>query len=193
MKLRSMAAAMFVAVVGLSATLAFSEDDDERGEEGERGWAAEFAGPTGVQPVDNPLYAAECGSCHFAYQPGLLPEASWRKLMTNLSDHFGENAELTPEAQKLITEYLIQNAAERDRGWIADKMQRAAAVNGEPVQRITETAYFIRKHDELPPRVWRDNPKVGSMSNCAACHTQADNANFDEHQVKIPGVGRWED
>lgn len=193
MKLRSVAAAMFVAVVGLSATLAFSEDEHEGGEEGGRGWTAEFAGQTGVRAVDNPLYAAECGSCHFAYQPGLLPEASWRKLMSNLADHFGENAELTPESQQLVTEYLIQNAAEQDRGWIARKLQSATAVNDEPVLRITETDFFIRKHDELPSRVWRDNPKVGSLSNCSACHTKADNASFDEHQVKIPGVGRWED
>jgi hypothetical protein len=193
MKLRGLAAAMLVAVVCLSATLAFSEDEREEGEGGERGWTAEFAGPTGVRAVDNPLYAAECGGCHFAYQPGLLPEASWRKLMTNLSDHFGENAELAPETQKLITEYLIQNAAERDPGRIARGMLRATGTPGEPVQRITETSYFIRQHDELPPRVWRDNPKVGSMSNCSACHTKADNASFDEHQVKIPGVGRWED
>ena len=193
MKLRGLAAAMLVAVVGLSATLAFSEDEREEGEAGERGWAAEFAGPTGVRAVDNPLYAAECGGCHFAYQPGLLPEASWRKLMDTLADHFGENAELTPETQKLLTDYLIQNAAERDPGRIAHGMVRATGAQGEPVLRITETGYFIRQHDELPPRVWRDNPKVGSMSNCSACHTQADNARFDEHQVKIPGVGRWED
>lgn len=185
MKLRGVAAAMLVAVVGLSATLAFSED--------ERGWVAGFAGPTGVRAVDNPLYAAECGSCHFAYQPGLLPEASWRKLMTQLSDHFGENAELAPETQKLIAEYLIQNAAERDPGRIALGMLRSTGAQSEPVQRITETSYFIRQHNELPPRLWRDNPKVGSMSNCSACHTKADNASFDEHQVKIPGVGRWED
>lgn len=193
MKLRGVAAAMFVAVVGLSATLAFSEDEREAGEEGARGWAEEFAGPAGVRAVDNPLYAAECGGCHFAYQPGLLPEASWRKLMSTLSDHFGENAELTPETQQLLSEYLIRNAAEQDGGWIARGMQRSAVANGEPVQRITETDFFIRKHDELPPRVWRDNPKVGSLSNCSACHTQADNGNFDEHRVSIPGVGRWED
>lgn len=192
MKLRSVAAAMFVAVVGLSATLAFSDEDEGR-EGGERGWRAEFASRTGVQPVDNPLYAAECGSCHFAYQPGLLPQASWRKLMSNLSDHFGENAELTPETQKLLTEYLVQNAAETDSGRIARNLRSATDKQGEPAQRITETAYFIRQHDELPARVWRDNPKVGSMSNCSACHTKADNASFDEHQVKIPGVGRWED
>lgn len=193
MKLRGVAAAMFVAVVGLSATLAFSEDEGEHRAAGERGWRAEFAGATGVKTVDNPLYAAECGSCHFAYQPGLLPEASWRKLMSSLSAHFGENAELTPETQKLLTDYLIRNAAELDGGWIARKLQRTATNQAEPVQRITETPYFIRTHDELPARVWRDNPKVGAMSNCSACHTKADNARFDEHQVSIPGVGRWQD
>jgi hypothetical protein len=70
---------------------------------------------------------------------------------------------------------------------------RDADKRSEPVIRITETTFFIHEHDELPPRVWRDNPKVGSMSNCSACHTKADNASFDEHQVNIPGVGRWED
>ena len=193
MKLRGLAAAMLVAVVGLSATLAFSEDEREAGEEGERGWAARLAAPTGVRAVDNPLYAAECGGCHFAYQPGLLPEASWRKMMGSLADHFGENAELEPGTQKLLTEYLVQNAAERDNGKIARSILRSAGAQAEPVQRITETAYFIHEHDELPPRVWRDNPKVGSMSNCSACHTKADNASFDEHQVQIPGVQNWED
>jgi hypothetical protein len=193
MKLRWLAAAMAAAVVGLSGTLAFSENEHEGREAGERGWLAGLAAPTGIKPVDNPLYAAECSACHFAYQPGLLPEASWRKLMSNLSDHFGENAELAPDTQKLVTDYLIQNAAERDGGWIARDVLRETSMSADPVLRITEAGFFIQEHDELPPRVWRDNPKVGSMSNCSACHTKADNANFDEHQVRIPGIGRWED
>ena len=193
MKLRWLAAAMAAAVVGLSGTLAFSDSDREGRVKGERGWPAGLAAQTGVKPVDNTLYVAECSSCHFAYQPGLLPEASWRKLMANLSDHFGENAELTPETQKLLTDYLIQNAAEKDGGWLARDVLRDADKRSEPVIRITETTFFIHEHDELPPRMWRDNPKVASMSNCSACHTKADNASFDEHQVVIPGVGRWED
>lgn len=186
MKLRWMAATTVAAVIVLAGSLAFS-DDDRRGEGG-----ALFAGPEGIRAVDNPLYSAECGSCHFAYQPGLLPERSWQKLMSNLSDHFGENAELTPDVQKLITEYLVQNAGERDGGKIARGILRTVDGQATP-ERITKTDFFIRQHDELPPRVWRDNPKVGSMSNCSACHTKADNGNFDEHQVMIPGYGRWDD
>lgn len=188
MKLRWLAAGMFAAVVGLAAGLAVGDDDHEpRG-----GWLGKLAAPADITPVDNPLYAAECGSCHFAYQPGLLPERSWRKLMSNLGDHFGENAELSPEAQQLLTEYLVGNAGEQDPGKIARGLMRSIPPVEAP-ERITETAYFIRKHDELPPRVWRDNPKVGSMSNCSACHTGADNGDFDEDRVRIPGFGRWED
>lgn len=186
MKLRWMAATTVAAVIALAGSLAFS-DDDRRGE-----GRALFAGPEGIRAVDNPLYSAECGSCHFAYQPGLLPERSWQKLMSNLSGHFGENAELTPDVQKLITEYLVQNAGERDSGKIARGILRTVDAQATP-ERITKTDFFIRQHDELPPRVWRDNPKVGSMSNCSACHTKADNGNFDEHQVMIPGYGRWDD
>ena len=38
----------------------------------------------GVAPVENPQYLEECGSCHFPYQPGLLPARSWTKVMAGL-------------------------------------------------------------------------------------------------------------
>jgi len=36
----------------------------------------------GVQPVTNAFFSEECGQCHFAYPPGLLPERSWEKLIS---------------------------------------------------------------------------------------------------------------
>ena len=63
-------------------------DDDERSFRGR--------GPE-VAPVSDALYAQECGSCHMAYPPGLLPGRSWQRLMGNLADHFGDNAELPGE------------------------------------------------------------------------------------------------
>ena len=47
---------------------------------------------SGVKPVNSKLYIKECGSCHFAFQPGLLPEKSWVKIMNNLENHFGTDA-----------------------------------------------------------------------------------------------------
>ncbi|MEW8382726.1 MAG: hypothetical protein AB2704_12810, partial [Candidatus Thiodiazotropha taylori] len=35
-----------------------------------------------VEGEDSSRYREECGSCHFPYQPGFLPEASWRLVMS---------------------------------------------------------------------------------------------------------------
>ena len=45
--------------------------DDDREEYGFKKWFSEHS--LDVAPVKNERYKAECGSCHFAYQPGLLP------------------------------------------------------------------------------------------------------------------------
>ena len=40
------------------------------------------------------VYQQECAACHLAYPPGLLPAASWQRLMGNLPKHFGTDASL---------------------------------------------------------------------------------------------------
>ena len=43
----------------------------------------------------------------------------------------------------------------------------------------------MREHDEVPAATWK-LPAVKSAANCAACHTQADQGDFNEHNVRIP-------
>ena len=50
--------------------------------------------------VNNPTYKEECGACHFAYQPELLPSGSWEKILAGHENHFGEGIELDPESKK---------------------------------------------------------------------------------------------
>ena len=144
----------------------------------------------GVAPVDFSLYRNECGSCHMAYQPGLLPAYSWEHLMFGLDNHFGENAELEDPERKAILGYLLDHAAGRSNYRVSNKMLRG--IRGVP-QRISELPYFVHEHREIPPRLVSGNPKVRSFSNCNACHTRAGDGSYDEHQVNIPGYGRYED
>jgi Dihaem cytochrome c len=145
-----------------------------------------------VAPVANPLYAKECGSCHFAYQPGLLPARSWRRLMGNLADHFGESAELVAEDASVIAAYLVANAADRSDYHRSRRIMGSLADHDAPV-RISLVPYIADHHEELPARAVKDNPKVKSLSHCAACHTRADKGSYREDEVAIPGYGRWED
>jgi nitrate/TMAO reductase-like tetraheme cytochrome c subunit len=126
-------------------------------------------------PADAPAsYEAECASCHMAYPPGLLSEQSWKNVMSSLSKHFGTDASLDVKTQTEITNWLVKNAATRQK-------------YGEtaPDNRITKTSWFIRKHDEVRSDVWK-RPGIKSPANCGACHIDAANGVFSEKNIKIP-------
>ncbi len=95
-----------------------------------------------MKPATNPTYKENCGACHFAYQPELLPSSSWKSILARLDDHFGESFELDPEAQKIISGYLEANAAEHSTAKRAVKIMRS--LGGRTPMRITETPLILR-------------------------------------------------
>ena len=124
--------------------------------------------------ASNALWKTECGACHVAFPPRLLPAASWRAVMSGLDKHFGTDASLDAKSTQEIGTFLEKHAG-RNRH----------ATSGQPVLRITETRWFQREHDEISARTW-NNPKVKSAANCSACHMQAENGNYSEHNIRIP-------
>jgi hypothetical protein len=123
--------------------------------------------------VSHPAWKAECGACHVAYPPQLLPARSWRALMSGLDNHFGTDASLDSQTAADIRAFLERNAG-YDR--------RSAA---PPLLRITETPWFVHEHAEVPARVWRGRKAV-SRANCAACHRDAERGNYGEDNLFIP-------
>ena len=147
---------------------------------------------SGVKPVDNQLYIKECGSCHFAFQAGLLPERSWVKMMNNLENHFNTDATLSKEDYNTILNYLKANSSEKAMDYKRSrKITNSIRANETPLK-ITEVAYFVRKHNEIPKRMITQK-EVGTLSNCMACHTTADKGVYSERAIKIPNYGRWDD
>jgi hypothetical protein len=102
----------------------------------------------------NPAYQAECGSCHVAYPPQLLPAASWRQLMAGLDKHFGSDASLEPALGKEIEQFLAAHAGRR---------------RGGTELRITETRWFRKEHGEVK------NP-----ADCGACHAGAEKGIYED-------------
>jgi len=146
----------------------------------------------GVAHVSSPLYKEECSSCHMAYPPGLLPARSWQKIMSGLELHFGDNAELDTETVKNISEFLVKNSADNSEYRRSRKIMNSLNAQDIPI-RIIETPYIKNKHDEVPDRMVKYNKQVNSLSNCNACHAKAEQGLFNEHDIRIPGFGRWDD
>lgn len=126
-------------------------------------------------PADAPAsYKAECGSCHIAYPPALLPAGDWQRVMAGLNQHYGSDAAVDEKTRREIAAFLKRHAGNAGRLGSA----------GEP-PRITQTTRFVHKHREVPQKFWRD-PRVKSAANCEACHTRAVEGSYSEHEISIP-------
>ena len=140
--------------------------------------AAKYNGEDRGRPVmpaqTHARWQAECGSCHMAFPPGLLPAASWTKIMGGLDKHFETDASLPAADMQAISAYLTLHASNR---WTS---------TAAPL-RITDSAWFKTKHraDEVNPAVWK-RASVKSPANCMACHPAADKGDFNEHNIRIP-------
>ncbi len=115
-----------------------------------------------VPPVSHAATRKECGECHMAFQPGLLPAASWNRIMDDLSDHFGDNATLGPEVVADIQTYLTRNAGPGDGRLI----------------RVTEQRWWTHEH-KFGPEVWQ-RQDVRSRANCVACHRGAEKGLYED-------------
>ncbi|MDT8380441.1 MAG: diheme cytochrome c [Desulfotignum sp.] len=133
--------------------------------------------------VNNDTYAQECGVCHFAYQPWLLPSGSWKKILGELPSHFGEEIPIDEETQNTIDQYLAANAADRVSVKRSRKIMKS--LRGNTPVRVTEIPHILEKHHDLDPAIL-DRPSIGSLGNCIACHTTADQGDYDDDSVTIP-------
>lgn len=155
-------------VIGLAA-LAFSLFLLER---------AQAGGSHYFAPVADPVVKEECGGCHLPFAPSMLPAASWQRMMTQLNDHFGDNASLDPETTRKITDYLVANAADTGGQRYSGKLMRGVSMDNAPL-RITELPKWVREHRKVSDQEWR-HKDVRTKANCAACHVDAERGYYEE-------------
>ena len=154
------------------------------------GWLFTLQRMKEVRPVTLPVYAHECGECHLAYQPGLLPARSWDALLTAgaLREHFGTSAELDAATLREVRDYALAYAADRSYRKRSRKIAAATTTGPTPL-RITQLDSIAWTHRQIPAARITGNPAVKSLSQCDACHTQALDGVYDNDTVSIPQTG----
>lgn len=152
--------------------------DDDNGRQRSR----ERKAPSYVNAPENALYKQECSSCHFLYQPWLLPERSWLAIMDESDRHFGENLALDEDTAREIGAYLRANSSDKTAARWAQRITSSS--EGLTPRRIMDVPWLKKEHREVEADFKK--PSVGSSSNCGACHTKGAEGNFEEDFVKIP-------
>jgi hypothetical protein len=188
----SLGAVLLFGITSVSISFADSDREYEKHEKGEEKEKHDDDHDLFKQNFKkDKVYISECGACHMVYPPNLLPAESWKKMMLGLEDHFGENAETDKETANHISNYLQAQALPIGKRSKWSRMLRN--MSDKAPMRITKLPYFVHEHDEIPARMIKGNEKVGSLSQCNACHKDAEKGIFDEHSVNIPNYGHWED
>lgn len=132
---------------------------------------AQAGGKHFFPPVTEPLVMEECGSCHMAFAPSMLPASSWQRMMGNLKNHFGDDATVAPDLAAKIATYLAANAADTGGRRYSGKLLAASSATDAPL-RITELPKWVSAHRSVPDWEWK-HKDVRTKANCAACHTDA--------------------
>lgn len=117
--------------------------------------------------IDNKTVLSECGDCHMAFPPQTLPKALWEKIISDLSNHFGEDASIDPAIIPEILAYHVKNASDVSNVRASQKWRSNAKFT-----RIIDAPRFKKKHKGCDV-VW-GHEKVKSPSNCLACHQTMD-------------------
>ena len=124
------------------------------------------------------LYVEECGACHYAYPPGLLPAESWAGIMLGLEDHFEESAETDDETHAYVSQYLAENSLQAGQPSKWSMLLRN--IPSEPPLRITALPGFIQAHESELELLEGVDLGEGFFSPCEDCHRQADQGLFDK-------------
>lgn len=138
----------------------------------------------GKQLPDNTQWRDECGSCHAVFYPSLLPARSWEKMMAEQDKHFGTDLGLDAATTAAVLKFMTDNAADQHLTEAGFKIEQSVPKDSTPL-RITETPYWVNKHRDIAATDWA-NPLVKSKSNCAACHSDADDGSFEDGAMHIP-------
>ncbi|MDD5406729.1 MAG: cytochrome b/b6 domain-containing protein [Sulfurovaceae bacterium] len=140
--------------------------------------------PTDYAKV-NPAFYNECGSCHIAYPPYLLPKASWVKMMDNLENHFGDDASLDEQTKAVILDFLVKNSSDSSTHQDAIKIRKSLEGEKQTIIAISQTPFWKAKHKDIDSRVFKSN-KVKSKANCQACHIDIEKGMLENDLIKMP-------
>lgn len=143
--------------------------------------SVKFVGP---KLADNAQWREECGSCHMAFHPNLLPSRSWERIMAEQQHHFGADLGLDAPTSAAVLAFLSANSADRRATEASFKIERSLKPQEVPL-RITETPYWVKKHRDIAAADWQ-SPQVKSKTNCGACHSDAEAGTFQDAAMRIP-------
>jgi len=134
---------------------------------------------------EHPLFFNECGACHTLYPPSLLPKRSWKLMMADLENHFGDDASLAQPAQQSILAYLLKNSAETSTSEASLKIVQS--MPNQDMIAVTQTPFWKKTHRDID-HAYFESSKIKSRANCKACHSDVEQGLLEDSSIRVPKI-----
>jgi hypothetical protein len=105
--------------------------------------------------IGEELYLETCSGCHIPIPPAVLPLETWKKILENPLDHYGEKV----ESLVRLTQVLIWN-------YVSAYSRNLLKDEGQP-DFIGQSRYFKALHPQV------DLPLPTTHRSCVGCHPNA--------------------
>lgn len=126
------------------------------------------------------MYKKECGSCHIAYVPYLLPQNAWQKIMGDLENHFGDDASLQKHDEKQIFSFLSKHSLE----YFDTKFRSKIKKEDRDKIIISEHVFYQKAHEKISHKVFKSK-EIKSKANCQNCHSDAEEGTFQKNKINF--------
>ncbi|WP_044419284.1 cytochrome c [Halarcobacter anaerophilus] len=101
--------------------------------------------------------------------------------MSDLENHFGDDASLSEEDTKNILDFLLENSAEKSTKEVSVKVLNS--IGNKDIIAITQTSFWKKEHKDIPKELFK-NEKIKSKANCKACHTDIEKGLIEDDKIK---------
>lgn len=101
--------------------------------------------------------------------------------MSDLENHFGDDASLEPEDEKIILDFLVQYSAEKSTKEASYKILKS--IENKDIIAISQTSFWKNEHKNIPKEVFLDKD-IKSKANCKACHSDVEKGLIEDDKIK---------
>jgi hypothetical protein len=101
--------------------------------------------------------------------------------MGDLENHFGDDASLNKEDEKIILDFLVQFSAEKSTQEASFKILNS--IGNKDIIAITQTSFWKNEHKDIPKEVFLKE-EVKSKANCKACHSDVEKGLIEDDKIK---------
>ena len=113
--------------------------------------------------------------------PNILPKKSWELIMSDLENHFGDDASIDEGTNKNILAFLVKNSAETSS--MESSWNFLNSIGDKDIIAMSDTIFWKETHKDIDKKLY-NHKDIKNKANCKACHSDIEKGLIENENIK---------